>query len=568
MNTTEKKLTGYPSIDKPWLKYYSEEAINAIVPKCSIYQNIYNGNIEHLSDVALLYFGKKITYRQLFSEVDRTAQALVSYGVKYRDNVAICMPATPETLYVILALNKIGANANMLNPTFSEQQLAERINETGAELLFVVNELYQRVNNVIPKTTIKTVVSCAAVNSLGMIVKVLKKVRSIPNTVPWNEFIRQGGNCAVTVPDYEPNHPAIIVYSSGTTGAAKGIQFTNDSVNSTITQGQYIGFEWKRQDKYFSQIPIWFSTGVCATMLVPLRYGITIILEPMYDYEVFYQHISKYHPNFMITATGLVDYLREKKEIEPAYKHFKYLVIGGEYVTPHAEKKFSDWLQKNGAPERLHKGYGMCECGGTVTASHYKCNVVGSAGIPTPHVIVSSFDMKTGEELKYGERGEIRVLTPSRMIEYYKNPEATVKFFHKDEQGRIWACTGDMGYVTEDGCVYVDGRISSSYVNTNNEIIYLFDIERAILDVEQVRQCKVVVSEINGNMTHIAHIVLSGKSDVSKILTEIKRHCLKKLESNHVPILVRLYDSALPVASSGKFDVAKMEKDITELIEL
>lgn len=141
----EKQLTGYPSIDKPWLKYYTEEAINAKLPECTIYENIYNNNKEHLDDVALLYFGKKITYKTMFAKIDKTAKALVANGVNANDNVAICMPATPETIYLILALNKIGANANMLNPTFTKEQLVDRINDTGAKLLVTVNELYKVV---------------------------------------------------------------------------------------------------------------------------------------------------------------------------------------------------------------------------------------------------------------------------------------------------------------------------------------------------------------------------------------------------------------------------------------
>ena len=113
--------------------------------------------------------------------------------------------------------------------------------------------------------------------------------------------------------------------------------------------------------------------------------------------------------------------------------------------------------------------------------------------------------------------GEIRVLSPCKMLGYYKNTEATAKYFKTDENGNIWACTNDMGYVTEDGNVYVDGRISSSYENIAGERIYLFDIERAILDIEQIRQCKAVVSEINGEKIHIAHIVLTAEADKIKI---------------------------------------------------
>ena len=93
---SKSNLTGYPSIDKPWLKYYSENAFNAQLPECTIYQNIYNHNKDYPNDVALLYFGKKITYRQLFCEVEKAEKAFIAQGVKRGDNVALCVPATPE----------------------------------------------------------------------------------------------------------------------------------------------------------------------------------------------------------------------------------------------------------------------------------------------------------------------------------------------------------------------------------------------------------------------------------------------------------------------------------------
>ena len=282
---TETKLTGYPSIDKPWLKYYTEEAINAPLPECTIYQNIYNHNKNYLNDIALLYFGKKITYRQLFGEVKKAEKAFIAHGVKRGDNVALCVPATPEAIYTILALNKIGANANMLNPTFSEQQLIDRISETGATVMLVVNELYSRVENVIPNTCIKTVISFPAVNCLGSVVKLIKKAKNIPNSIPWNKFVASGKNVEPAKPvSYRKDVPAIMVYSSGTTGASKGIQLTNDGINATILQYEVVGFDLKRQDRYFAQVPIWFSTGIAVTMMVPLGLGITVILEPMYDF--------------------------------------------------------------------------------------------------------------------------------------------------------------------------------------------------------------------------------------------------------------------------------------------
>lgn len=565
-----RSLTGYPSIDKPWLKYYSKEAIDAVAPKCTVYQNIYDHNKSYPDDVALLYFGKKITYRQMFDEIEKTAKAFLAQGVKRGDNVALCVPATPEAIYTILALNKIGANANMLNPTFTSQQLTDRIKETEATIIVVVNELYDSVKEAIRQTGIKTVVSYPAVNSLGLFVKVLKKAKSVPGTIAWNDFLRLGKHTSSAERiAYKKDIPAIMVYSSGTTGASKGIQLTNDGINSTIIQYESMGFDMNRQDRYFAQIPIWFSTGVVVTMLVPLCLGVTVILEPQYDFELFYQHIEKYKPNFMITAVGLVDYLRNKKEISPAYKEFKYLVIGGEYVSPYTEKIFNEWLSKNGSKSQLYKGYGMCECGGTAATAIPKSNVIGSAGVPLATVTIAAFDLRTGQELKYGQRGEIRVLTPCRMLGYYKNPKATAEYFKTDKDGNKWACTGDMGHVAEDGSIYVDGRISDSYMNTEGETIYLFDIERAILSIESVRQCKAVTSEINGQQTHVAHISLyKNKDNIEAVLQQIQDVCKAKLPENHVPHFVKFHEDALPVAPSGKLNTAQMKADVQGLNEI
>ena len=565
---TEAYLTGYPSIDKPWLKYYSEEAINTPLPECTVWENIYKRNKDHLTDTALLYFGKKISYGKMFSEIDKTAKALAYLGVKNGDNVAICMPAVPEAIYTILALNKLGANAGMLNPTFNETQLTDRVNEMEANVLVVVNELYTTMQNVIPKTTIKYVITCPAVNSLGAFVRLAKKVKPISGTLRWNVFIQQGRGTSYQTASYEKQKPAIMVFSSGTTGASKGIQLTNDGINATGCEYEYGGFGFQRQDIFFAQTPIWFSTGISVTVLVPLIHGITVILEPVYDFELFYQHILKYRPNFLVTPTGLLDYLLNKQPRSEAYQQFKYLAAGGEYVAPSAEQKYNQWLSDNQNPHGLHKGYGMCECGGTVTSTNESSNILGSAGIPLPHVTVAAFDLITGEEKRYSERGEIRVLTPCRMLGYYKKPVETAKYFHSDAHGNVWACTGDMGYVAEDGNVYVSGRISDSYVTSNGRTVYLFDIERAVLDIPQVRQCKAIAHEINGVMTHICHTALIGGANQEETLRMIKEHCAEKLDVTHQPVLFRLYDDALPVAPSGKLDIRKMQENTDRLIRL
>ena len=94
----EKKLTGYPSIDKPWLKYYSEEAINAPLPECTMYEYIKNKNGDNSDRIAINYYGNNISYHKFFKQIETVASALENIGIKENDIVTVCMINSPETL--------------------------------------------------------------------------------------------------------------------------------------------------------------------------------------------------------------------------------------------------------------------------------------------------------------------------------------------------------------------------------------------------------------------------------------------------------------------------------------
>lgn len=147
-----KKLTGYPSIDKPWLKYYSEDAINAPLPECTIYEFLYENNKDHLDDVALIYFGRKITYGALFTHINKCESALYKIGVKPNDIVTIALPSIPEALYLVYALNKMGAVANMIHPLAGENEIKNYLNEVSSTVCFLFTGTYDIIKNSLSKT--------------------------------------------------------------------------------------------------------------------------------------------------------------------------------------------------------------------------------------------------------------------------------------------------------------------------------------------------------------------------------------------------------------------------------
>ena len=116
----------------------------------------------------------------------------------------------------------------------------------------------------------------------------------------------------------------------------------------------------------------------------------------------------------------------------------------------------------------------------------------GSSGFPILGVTVAAFDTDTNAELKYYDRGEIRILTPVRMKEYYKRQKATEDFFWTDDKGNKWGKTGDIGYVDEDGFVFILGRTVDFFIPMSGQKVYCFDIERVLLQNKAIHQCEVV----------------------------------------------------------------------------
>lgn len=241
-----------------------------------------------------------------------------------------------------------------------------------------------------------------------------------------------------------------------------------------------------------------------------------------------------------------------------------YPSTGGEKISEKDEHMLNDFLESHGCKVQLLKGYGMCELGsevtGTTAAKGYKAKI-GSTGYPILNAIVSAFDIITDDELPYGKHGEIRVCTPARMKEYYKNPAATKDFFKKDAQGRLWGCTGDIGYVDEDGEVFILGRANDHYKSDEGDIIYFFDIETVILKDDAVNECKVIDTSIEEKNVLVAHVVLKNEiNDMDGVLKRIDSKLKSTLPKSMVPEYYKIRQS-MPVHTNGKRDIGKLIND-------
>lgn len=580
-------ITGYPSIDKPWEKYFTDNDRNIEIPKCTVYQNIYEKNKEYLYDTAIIYYGNHINYNKLFKYTEDSAKALRKIGIKRGDCVTLCTAAVPEAIYLVLACSRVGAIANFINPMFSTQQMIDRINETGAEWIFILDAMYSYIEKALPETCIKHVVIIPATNSIPVLLSKLLYFKSDAKRIlkqkenqqkeflHWSRFVDKGYDYVGEIDvEYQPDTPAVMVYSSGTTGASKGILLTNDGMNATIANYQTDNFTrwYDRKSTMLQMIPIWFSTGIVLSLLMPLTNGATVIPEPKFSKETFVDDILKYRPSICLTATSLWIHVMESEKTKNAdLSHFTLPFTGGEKVLALDEVRLNDFLKNHGCDKPLYKGYGMCELGSTV-ATHVESEMytpkLGGTGYPMLNAMVAAFDMTTNQELKYGERGEIRVCSPGRMKGYYKNPEATKEFFKTDENGNIWGCTGDIGYIDEDGEVFILGRATDCYKRENGDTVYLFDIEEEIFEEPLVNQCKVVDIKEDEKTKLVAHIVFKdGTTEPERIVKRIDEYLKTKLSDYMTPSYYKIR-SSMPVHSNGKRDVEALRNDKEGLLRM
>ncbi len=459
-----KELTGYPSIDKPWLKYYSEEAINAKLPECTMYEHIKNKNFDNMSRVAINYYGKSITYAEFFKRIDTIASALINIGVKEKEIVTVCMINSPETICLMFALNKVGATANMVYGVSTSQELKKYILDTKSKIVFTLDIFQEKFLQIAEGCHLQTIIvanstqSMSAVNRFGA--RYFKKLKPIPLPINkcfvfWNDFIKKANGKSGTA--HDPDAISIITYTGGTTGGSKGVALSNKAVIAVAEQYIMGEKELYRTSKWMQVLPLFIAYGVTCSLMIPLCVGMTLIVRiPMSDSIT--QLCKKFRPNHIMYGPAFWEtFADDNKELD--LSNFIAPITGGDTLRANTENKINEYLKRCGSPYQLMNGYGMTEVGAAVSCNYKDKYEFGSVGAPFVKNIVSAFDIETGAEVKTGEEGEICICTPSAMAYYVNNPEETANIMRKHSDGRMWIHSGDLGYISENGFIHISGRL-------------------------------------------------------------------------------------------------------------
>ena len=557
--STEKELTGYPSIDKPWLKYYSEEALNTPLPECTVYELLWEKNKDHLDDIALMYFGKKISYRRLFESINKVANSFMALGVKKGDIVAMCVTNTPEMVYCFYALNKIGAIANMLDLRLSPSEFRDVINEQKNSYVVLLDTCLKNMREAITDTEVKQAVVMTPLQSWG--ISFCNKANFKGQFIGYKEFIKLGTDgVAMQEMHCKPDDIAVIAHTGGTTGVPKGVQISNRSMVCVAVEYMVSGMPMKRGEKFLCLVPPFILNGLCTCLNLPLTAGVAVNLVPQFIQKKFPQYL-KNKPEHVIAAPSWWERLSHDSKMKNVDLSFLITAAtGGDGINPESEKAMNAFFHMHNASYNILNGYGMTETGSSVCTNMQNRSMAGSIGIPLPYMTLAVFDEKC-DELPYGKQGELCVKGPSIMNGYCGravSENASTLKQHKD--GTLWVHTGDMAHVTEDGFVYVDGRIKRIIIREGGFKVFPNLIEEVLMKVPGVDYCAVVGKRVSKNLTGqipVAFIVSSIHQDVLE--KECLLRCKENLASHCIPEHFYFLPD-IPLTPMGKIDYRTLEE--------
>ena len=564
----------YASQAKPWLKYYDQKFIDQTLPALSAFEYVCQRSKNHLNDTALEYYGRKFTYADLIVNVKKTAAALRGAGVKKGDIITVVSIMTPEIIALFYAADMMGATLNLVDPRYSVEGIREYIEEVDSHLLVCLNVVYERCRQAAKRTNVEKVIVLSPADSLPPVMAVGYKLTTpdknkyASNVIRWKQFIKGGEGQSTAAEPYDPDHACVVVHTGGTTGSPKGVMLTDDCFNGIALQFQAYPKLFHRGQKLMNVMPPFIAYGFACGIHLPLVLGFTVIIIPNLDPAKLGSLVLKHKPEHMFGVPTHYQQLASDPKLRD--KDLSFIInyaAGGDSLSRGAEQTVNDFLAAHGARYPIAKGYGMTEVSSAATVAAGLDNKPGSVGIPMVNTVVAAFEPGTDQELPIGKRGELCISGPCLMKGYYNKPEETAILLRRHPDGRVWAHTGDMGYLDEDGFVFLDSRIKRMIIRHDGFKVFPSMIENVVSRHPAVHQCSVVgcadKDHTQGRLPFV-YIVLKADTTAKKkqVIRELERMCAEELPEYVQPVAYK-FISSMPMTPVGKVDYRQLEADIS-----
>ncbi len=533
-----------------------------------LYDAVYEASCKWPHNVALEFYDTQVIYKDLIKKINRVAAALKSSGANKGDRITICMPNTPEAIYMFYAVNEIGAVANMVHPLSSEKEIEDYLNQSGSKIMFCVDVSYPKVEAIIKNTSVEQVIVVSPTRSMDFLVRVIYKltkgrknhIKKSQHVITWDQFLARA-NKFIGNPHARVNSKddAVIMYSGGTTGKPKGIILSNLNFNAQALGAKYLVPElFKSSYSFMAFLPNFHAFGLGCCIHMPLYFGARTFLIPQFNPKKFKKYITKYKIDILVGVPTVFDYLTKIKFKKDDLKNVKFVVSGGDMISMSSKEKINDFLKAHGSKAIIENGYGLTEAsGGFIFSPRSVAEEADSIGYPIPDNEVIIMDLKTKKEAKLGDDGEILVRGLSVMKGYLNKPKETEEAFIT-VGNKKYLRTGDIGYADERGVIHFRSRLKRMIVS-NGYNIYPASIEDVTLKSKSVASCAAVGREdkLRGEKI-VVFVVLKPEASERTARKELANIYKKYLAKYEIPREIRFIPE-LPKTKLAKVDFKALE---------
>lgn len=507
---------------KAWLSSYSEWTPAELGYGDTTLLDVYDDNLAVRPEkTATWFFGKSLTYAEIDQQVRSAAAGLRAFGVRPGDRVALALPNCPQHVIAFWAILKLGAAVVEHNPLYTTHELRGPFQNHGARIAIVWDKAAPVIEKLREDTDLETIISVNMINAMPRIKQLalriplpsLRESRSqlqanAPGTVAWESLVGHAiggdGRDIESEPSVTRQTPAVVMYTSGTTGTPKGAVLTHGSLFANLHQGKHwVKGLGEQDERFLAALPFFHAYGLTMALTLSFYVGGEMVIVPSPKVELILDALKQRKPTWF---TG-VPLLFEKtlaavdEDKKASLKSVRYAFCGAATLKKELIEKWE--AQSSGM---FVEGYGLTETSpiviGTPMNDHRKA---GYIGLPFPDTEVRIVDPDNPDDLRPdGKEGELLVRGPQVFAGYLDNPEATEKAFHNG-----WFRTGDVGVMDPDGFVKLVARIKEMII-TGGFNVYPPEVEATLCEHPDVEDVAVVgMPRADGSEDVVACIVLA-----------------------------------------------------------
>jgi len=541
-------------MEKAWYRFYDEGVpFEVDQPKDPLHVRLERIARDYPEVIATEFVGARLTYRQLADHVSKFAVCLSQMGVKPGDRVAIMLPNCPQTVITYYAVLSIGGVAVMTNPMYVEREMIHQFNDAGVKVLVGLDHLFPRIDKVWKKTQVEHLVITSIRDylpfPLNLLYPLKAKKQNLNMQVPYSGSIHSFKRLVKTSPgnpprpDVDMDEVALLQYTGGTTGVAKGVMLTHSNLAVNVAQITTWLTDIKRaHERFLCVVPIFHVLGMTAVMNWPVWLGCTMILVPRFEIKDFLKTITKTRPTIAILVPTILTAMVNYPEISKYdISSINYVVSGSAPLPVEIMNRFE---KLTGSV--ILEGYGLTESSPVTHVNPVKSKrKAGSIGIAIPSTDARIVDLETGtEEQQVGQPGELAIKGPQVMKGYWNMEDETA---HTVRDG--WLYTGDIAHMDEDGYVFIVDR-KKDMIIAGGYNIYPRDIDEVLYEHPKVADAVTigVPDEYRGETVKVFVVVNPGETLTEE---EIIAHCKERLAAYKVPRMVEFRDE-LPKTMVGK----------------